>query len=127
MTRQKLDDAIDNILGKQTKPARSAAEQMQYDEIRAQVLKDMIDERKPGIAEAVKEEAKVHKVDVYVRLPPHASKIQIDGRQYFHGMTYQVTPGQLDTMTEIMGRAWAHEEEVQGQRKPFDSFRLKVA
>ncbi|MDE2343057.1 MAG: hypothetical protein KGL63_06640 [Betaproteobacteria bacterium] len=70
----------------------------------------------------LKKEAKVDDplVEIRIDLPAHSSIIRIDGREYYHGMTYKVKQSQLATFNEIMGNAWRHEQEVHGQRKPFD-------
>jgi len=61
--------------------------------------------------------------DVVIDLPPHSSHLAIDGRQFQQGATYKVTKAQAASMRDIMSRAWAHEQEVRGQRKPFESYR----
>jgi len=61
--------------------------------------------------------------EVFIDLPPHSSHISIDGRQFQQGATYKVTKAQAASMRDIMSRAWAHEQEVRGQRKPFDAYR----
>lgn len=61
--------------------------------------------------------------EVFIDLPPHSSHISIDGRHFQQGATYKVTKAQAASMRDIMSRAWAHEQEVRGQRKPFDAYR----
>jgi hypothetical protein len=73
-------------------------------------------EGKPVEVEAEHEE-------VFIDLPPHSSHISIDGRHFQQGATYTVTKAQAASMRDIMSRAWAHEQEVRGQRKPFDAYR----
>jgi hypothetical protein len=63
--------------------------------------------------------------DIVIDLPPHSSHLLIDGRQYQQGASYKVTKAQSASMRDIMARAWAHELEVRGQRKPFDSYRAR--
>jgi len=74
----------------------------------------------------VKVEAKPVEVeyeDVVIDLPPHSSHLSIDGRHFQQGASYKVTKAQAASMRDIMSRAWAHEQEVRGQRKPFESYR----
>ena len=93
------------------------------DELEAQI-------REATAAIRVKKEAKaetkpfeVEYEDVVIDLPPHSSHLSIDGRQFQQGATYKVTKAQAASMRDIMSRAWAHEQEVRGQRKPFDAYR----
>ena len=100
--------------------ARSKAEQSLYDTIKEQVLAELIQETKDKTPAVVKPDL----VDFFVNLPVHAGMIRLDGREYYHGFTYKVRADQRASMAEIAGKAWAHDEEVRGQRKPFDSYRL---
>jgi hypothetical protein len=61
--------------------------------------------------------------EVFIDLPPHSSHLSIDGRHFHQGASYKVTKAQAASMRDIMSRAWAHEQEVRGQRKPFDAYR----
>lgn len=83
--------------------------------IRSEVLAELLAEQK-GKKDAPAKEY----VDFRVDLPIQASSIRIDGREFFHGLTYKVDANQAKSMAEIQGRAWAHENEVRGARKPFD-------
>jgi hypothetical protein len=71
----------------------------------------------------VEAEAEVEYEEVVIDLPPHSSHISIDGRHFQQGASYTVTKAQAASMRDIMSRAWAHEQEVRGQRKPFDAYR----
>lgn len=78
--------------------------------------------RRPGETDAGPEVAAkpaVEYVEVRIDLPPHAPDIRIDGRVFQPGLTYKVTQAQATSMKDIMFRAWAHEEEVRGQRTGF--------
>jgi hypothetical protein len=68
-------------------------------------------------------EVEVEVEEVFIDLPPHSSHISIDGRHFQQGASYKVTKAQAASMRDIMSRAWAHEQEVRGQRKPFDAYR----
>ena len=106
------------------KPAkrRSVAEQDLYNSIKEQVLSDLIQESKKALP--ADKTVEVVMIDFHVNLPVHAGMIRVDGREYYHGFTYKIKSQQRDSFTEIAGKAWAHDEEVRGQRKPFDSYRL---
>lgn len=65
-------------------------------------------------------------VEVRIDLPPHSGALIIDGRQYFHGFTYKVNASQARSFHDIMDKAWRHEKEVRGERKPFDSYRRSI-
>ncbi len=65
-------------------------------------------------------------VDVRIDLPAHAGALIVDGRQYFHGFTYKVKPEQAVAFRDMMDKAWRHEKEVRGERKPYDSYRHPV-
>lgn len=71
-------------------------------------------------------EAPPELVDVRVDLPAHAGALIVDGRQYFHGFSYKVTPAQAVSFYDMMDKAWRHEKEVSGSRKPFDAYRRPV-
>lgn len=61
-----------------------------------------------------------------VNLPAHANSIRVNGRDYFHGMTYKLKPDQVASMADIQGMAWRHDQEVAGQRRPNDAYRLRT-
>jgi hypothetical protein len=71
----------------------------------------------------VEVEVEVEYEEVFIDLPPHSSHLSIDGRHFQQGASYKVTKAQAASMRDIMSRAWAHEQEVRGQRKPFDAYR----
>lgn len=49
---------------------------------------------------------------IVLDLAPHAERITLDGRVFFHGGTYEVTDSVYRTLSEIQSRGWAHENEV---------------
>lgn len=51
-----------------------------------------------------------------VNLPPQAKNIRIDGREYYHGHTYQIEKSQAISMRDAQFMAWKHDEQVQGRR-----------
>lgn len=53
---------------------------------------------------------------IFIELPPNSDRITLDGKIYVHGKTYHVTHAVLETLSEVMSRGWAHEDEVKGRR-----------
>lgn len=51
---------------------------------------------------------------VTIELAPHSPYISIDGRLYYHGLTYKFTQAQAQTIKDQMHRTWQHEREVGG-------------
>ena len=58
-------------------------------------------------------------VEVTIDLPPHAPDVRLDGRIFQPNMTYKVTVDVQRTLKDVMFKAWAHEQEVRGQRTGF--------
>lgn len=55
-----------------------------------------------------------HVESVQIDLAPHSPWITIDGRLYYHGLSYKFTQAQAQTIKEIMFRTWQHEREIGG-------------
>lgn len=55
--------------------------------------------------------------DITIDLPEFAAQITIDGVQYFHGYVYTVGYSLFQSMSEIMSRAWAHQNEIEGRSR----------
>lgn len=51
---------------------------------------------------------------VLIDLAPHSPYVNIDGRLYYHGLTYKFTQAQAQTVKEVMFRTWQHEREIGG-------------
>ncbi len=51
---------------------------------------------------------------VTIDLAPHSPFISIDGRLYYHGLTYRFTQAQAQTIKDQMHRTWQHEREIGG-------------
>lgn len=51
---------------------------------------------------------------VLIDLAPHSPFINIDGRLYYHGLTYKFTQAQAQTIKDAMHRTWQHEREIGG-------------
>lgn len=49
-----------------------------------------------------------------------ASCITLDGRMYFHGVTYSVPYSVARTLEDIMARTWEHENEIRGRPRRVD-------
>jgi hypothetical protein len=52
-----------------------------------------------------------------VNLPPEAANLRIDGREYYHGFTYEIPYRQAKSMQDNQARAWQHHEQVAGHRQ----------
>ena len=52
-----------------------------------------------------------------VDLPGHSDRIVLDGTHYFHGVTYNFTRDQYNTVRDICARAWEHEHEIGGANR----------
>lgn len=48
-----------------------------------------------------------------IDMPPvGGTDIKLNGKEFYHGKTYEVTPGELRTLKEMCARLWAHEREI---------------
>ncbi|MHB1938430.1 MAG: hypothetical protein ACYCOR_17880 [Acidobacteriaceae bacterium] len=56
---------------------------------------------------------------VLIHLAPHSENIKINGKQYWHGTTHEVTPALAATLREIMARGWAHERTLHESENPY--------
>lgn len=84
------------------------------------------------LAQAIREEEISHNPleqyeDVTIDIAPYvasaqlkASCITLDGRMYFHGVTYSVPYSVARTLEDIMARTWEHENEIHGRRRRQD-------
>ena len=57
--------------------------------------------------------------DLLIDLPGHAVHVMIDGVEFLHAFTYNVTGNQAATIREIVQRAWDHEDEIGGANRNF--------
>lgn len=55
--------------------------------------------------------------NVIIDLAPYAAFIAIDGMQYFHGLSYEVTYGVARVMADVCARTWEHQREIKGERR----------
>ena len=97
----------------------SSADREELEELRAE--RDARKRADKAIEEAAKREA----TSITLDLPPAAGKgIQIAGKTYFHGMTYQVSNDLKWSLEEQQRRCWAHESslhesENKGRKKTY--------
>lgn len=71
--------------------------------------------------------------DVLVDIPPFVAAeklggacITLDGKMFFHGLTYTVPYSVARTLDDVMARSWEHEREIHGQRRKADVSRRPV-
>ncbi len=50
-------------------------------------------------------------------LPGHADRVTLDGKVYFHGVTYRIPRDVYNSMIDIQARAWEHENEIGGANR----------
>jgi len=58
---------------------------------------------------------------VSINLPEFAPLVRLDGRQYRHGTSHEVTRAVYETLVDEMAKAWNHQAEVMGLRKNYFS------
>jgi len=51
---------------------------------------------------------------IQINLAPHSPYITLDGRLYYHGLSYKFTQAQAQTIKDVMARTWQHEREIGG-------------
>lgn len=85
-----------------------------------------------ALAEAIREEEISYNPfeqteDVTIVLAPYvaakmnnSSFISLDGRMFFHGVTYTVPYSVARSLEDIMARGWEHEREIKGERRKAD-------
>lgn len=56
-------------------------------------------------------------VNFTLDLPGHADRIILDGKHFFHGVTYKITEDVYRSMMDIQARAWEHENEIGGANR----------
>jgi hypothetical protein len=54
-------------------------------------------------------------VTVTMDLAEHSACVNLDGRQYWHGQSYDVPRHVADTLRDIQARGWKHQDEVDGK------------
>lgn len=92
-------------------------------EVRAQVAEELRAQRKKAFKkEVLAKYRNLSKpgeqiVPICLDLPGHANDIRLDGRVYFHGVTYRVNTNTYRTLIDIQARAWEHENEIGGANR----------
>lgn len=61
-------------------------------------------------------------LSVFIDIAPFLPYIAIDGTQYFHGYSYDVTRSRAHVLYEQMQRSWQHQDEIDG-RSRFNPYR----
>lgn len=95
--------------------AKNAALMELLAEERALRLAGSAIDKKLGRHAAVVEDAEPEEtVRFKVNLPAQADKIRIDGREYYHGFTYDIPMRQALSMRDIQAQSWRHDDQVRG-------------
>lgn len=111
--------------------------------IQKQVERELDEENRKAIATAYKEKLKTEArkralakdsdpgadaeglVPIFIDIPRVSDCIRLDGRPYYPGKTYHVTPAVKATLEEIMFRGQEHEDEI-SDRKNSNQYRRKM-
>ena len=56
-------------------------------------------------------------VNLSIELAEHSSCIKINGRDFWHGRTYQVPRHVARYLSEVMWRGWTHQYEIDGKTR----------
>ena len=59
-----------------------------------------------------------------INAAPYVPFIMLDGVQFYHGYTYEVTASQAAVLREQMERSWRHQDEIDG-RSRFNAYRTQ--
>ena len=70
-----------------------------------------------------KPENKPELIKIEIRLGMTSNNISLNGRKYWHGQTYMVTPDIARTLNEIMFRNQWHDREALGRDKTENAYR----
>ena len=101
--------------------AREHVDKKRRDEAEAKLL--AIEIRKAEVEDRPTEQDE----DVLIDIPPFVAAerlggacITLDGRMFFHGVTYTVAYSVARTLEDVMARSWEHEREIGGKRRKAD-------
>ena len=104
--------------------AREHVDKKRRDEAEAKLL--ALEIRKAEIEDRPTEQDE----DVLIDIPPFVaaeklggSCITIDGKMFFHGVTYTVPYSVARVIDDVMARSWEHEREIGGKRRKADTNR----
>jgi hypothetical protein len=64
-------------------------------------------------------------VPIFIELPSVTECIRLDGRAYYPGHTYNVTPAVREVILECMGRGMEHEDTLNGKTAKENMFRKR--
>jgi hypothetical protein len=128
-----IDKRLDTaILDEETRAAikakaREHVDKKRRDEAEARLL--ALEIRKAEIEDRPTEQDE----DVLIDIPPFVaaeklggSCITIDGKMFFHGVTYTVPYSVARVLEDVMARSWEHEREINGKRRKADVNRRPV-
>lgn len=105
-----------------SEPVRESFEEMKL-RAKLEVLEDLLREERAARrnvkldtlkADETKEPEET--VTFTVNLPVQATNLRVDGREYYHGHTYQIRQSQLASFLDMQFMAWKHDEQVRGYR-----------
>jgi hypothetical protein len=93
-------------------------------EIEADVLAEIEGQERERLKKVYKDQAKEklrrakglaeEQITLVIDLPGHSKEIRLDGVIYSHGHQFTVPKSVADSLYDVMGRAWDHEEQVGG-------------
>lgn len=71
--------------------------------------------------------------DIVIDIPPFVaaeklggSCITLDGKMFFHGLTYNVPYSVARVLEDVMARGWEHENEIHGRRRRSEGYRRQI-
>jgi len=120
---KRLDTAIldDETRAAIKAKAREHVDKKRRDEAEAKLL--AVEIRKAEIEDRPTEQDE----DILIDIPPFVAAeklggacITLDGKMFFHGVTYTVPYSVARTLDDVMARSWEHEREIHGQRRKAD-------
>jgi hypothetical protein len=101
--------------------AREHVDKKRRDEAEAKLL--ALEIRKAEIEDRPTEQDE----DVLIDIPPFVAAeklggacITLDGKMFFHGVTYTVGYSVARVIEDVMARSWEHEREINGKRRKAD-------
>jgi hypothetical protein len=87
------------------------------------VHEELTKEHEELLLEQFKQEARQAKLpqeelqEIQIDLPGHAPHVMLDNVIYLHGHTYTLPRNQVDSIKDIMARAWDHENDIGGANR----------
>jgi hypothetical protein len=65
------------------------------------------------------EDPQEEEFDILIDVAPYTDRIVIDGREFFHGVTYTVPRSLFESLRDIIFCSWKAEEETGGANREF--------